>query len=354
VPIVFSTAVEPPFVRRRERLEAVFDVPDRDVPATGQRLLRPLECRLEHVPQRLVVAFGDHGGAGVPSPRRLGRILRIRVVAKGVEQRPRALPQPVCGAELEDEGSGSPKRLRAVIRETRGRKRSPTTNRPRDWRALGCNGISTRQRSRPRSENERPIRRPGRFTPGRFGARSSGKGMRVNKQEFVESLAEQCDSSKVEAGRVLDAILDSLTQAMADGEEVRLTGFGTFSSQRRRARESVNPQDPSQKIRIRAAHVPSSSPARRYVRLLPMHRPPRRRAPKRQPMIGRRATGVRCRFAGLRRRDQKIPFPLTRPDRLRSMPNVCWSSTTTTSRSAPGGTRYCRITTTSSLSALVR
>jgi DNA-binding protein HU-beta len=80
--------------------------------------------------------------------------------------------------------------------------------------------------------------------------------MRVNKQEFVESLAEQCDSSKAEAGRVLDAILDSLTQAMADGEEVRLTGFGTFSSQRRRARESVNPQDPSQKIRIRAAHVP--------------------------------------------------------------------------------------------------
>jgi hypothetical protein len=59
-------------------------------------------------------------------------------------------------------------------------------------------------------------------------------------------------------------------------------------------------------------------------------------------------------FVQLRDPDQKIPFPLTRPDRLRSMPNICWSSTTTTSRSAPGGTRYCRITTTSSLSALVR
>jgi DNA-binding protein HU-beta len=84
--------------------------------------------------------------------------------------------------------------------------------------------------------------------------------MRVNKQEFVESLAEQCDFSKAEAGRVLDAILDSLTQAMADGEDVRFTGFGTFSSQRRRAREGVNPQDPSQKIRIRAAHVPKFKP----------------------------------------------------------------------------------------------
>ena len=84
--------------------------------------------------------------------------------------------------------------------------------------------------------------------------------MRVNKQEFIESLAEQCDFSKAEAGRVLDAILDSLTQAMADGEDVRFTGFGTFSSQRRRAREGVNPQDPSQKIRIRAAHVPKFKP----------------------------------------------------------------------------------------------
>jgi DNA-binding protein HU-beta len=82
----------------------------------------------------------------------------------------------------------------------------------------------------------------------------------MNKQEFIESLAVRCDVTKAESGRALDAILDSLTQAMADGEDVRFTGFGTFSSQRRRARESVNPQDPSQKIRIRAAHVPKFKP----------------------------------------------------------------------------------------------
>jgi DNA-binding protein HU-beta len=82
----------------------------------------------------------------------------------------------------------------------------------------------------------------------------------MNKQEFVESLAERCDLSKAEAGRALDAILDSLTEAMSGGEDVRFTGFGTFSSQRRRAREGVNPQDPSQKIRIRAAHVPKFKP----------------------------------------------------------------------------------------------
>ena len=82
----------------------------------------------------------------------------------------------------------------------------------------------------------------------------------MTKQEFVETLAERCDLSKAEAGRALEAILDSLTEAMVDGEEVRLTGFGTFLSQRRRARQATNPQDPSQKIRIRAANVPKFRP----------------------------------------------------------------------------------------------
>ena len=102
----------------------------------------------------------------------------------------------------------------------------------------------------------RDVRRLGVFAAGRFGLARSGKGTLVTKQEFVESLAEQCDLSKAAAGRTLDAILDTLTEAMTDGEEVRFTGFGTFSSQRRRAREGVNPHDPTQKIRIRAAHVP--------------------------------------------------------------------------------------------------
>jgi DNA-binding protein HU-beta len=82
----------------------------------------------------------------------------------------------------------------------------------------------------------------------------------VNKQEFIEDLAERCDFSKAEAGRALDAILDSLTEELADGEEIRFTGFGTFLSQRRKARDGVNPQDPSQKIRIRAARVPKFRP----------------------------------------------------------------------------------------------
>jgi len=82
----------------------------------------------------------------------------------------------------------------------------------------------------------------------------------VNKQEFTETLAERCEFSKAEAGRAVDAILDSLTEVMVDREEVSFTGFGKFLTQRRRAREGVNPQDPSKKIKIHAAYVPKFRP----------------------------------------------------------------------------------------------
>ena len=93
-----------------------------------------------------------------------------------------------------------------------------------------------------------------------FVTPARGNGRIVHKQEFVEEFAERCHFSKAEAGRVVDAILDSLTQVMTDGEEVSFTGFGKFLSQRRRAREGVNPRDPSQTIRIRAANVPKFRP----------------------------------------------------------------------------------------------
>ena len=82
----------------------------------------------------------------------------------------------------------------------------------------------------------------------------------MTKQEVVETVAERCGLSKAAADRAVNAILDSLTEAMVDGEEVSFAGFGKFLSQRRRARVGVNPQDPSKKIRIRAANVPKFRP----------------------------------------------------------------------------------------------
>lgn len=95
-------------------------------------------------------------------------------------------------------------------------------------------------------------------------------------------MAERCDFSKAQSGRTLNAILDALTEAMTDGEEVNFTGFGKFHSQRRRARQGVNPQDPSQKLRIRAANVPKFKPGAAL-----------REAASHAPADGRAAAGAR-------------------------------------------------------------
>jgi hypothetical protein len=48
----------------------------------------------------------------------------------------------------------------------------------------------------------------------------------MNKTEFTGELAERLELSRADASRALDAILDSLTDAMAEHDEVSLTGWG--------------------------------------------------------------------------------------------------------------------------------
>lgn len=77
-----------------------------------------------------------------------------------------------------------------------------------------------------------------------------------NKSELVEVVAAKADLSKAAAGRAVDAILDTITQALKRGEAVQLTGFGTFESRQRKARTGRNPQT-GEEIQIPARTVPA-------------------------------------------------------------------------------------------------
>jgi DNA-binding protein HU-beta len=81
----------------------------------------------------------------------------------------------------------------------------------------------------------------------------------VTKQEFVEKVADRSGLSRRDAAKAVDAVLDSITDALKRGEEVSFTGFGKFSTQRRAERQGVNPRNPSQKVTIPAATVPKFS-----------------------------------------------------------------------------------------------
>jgi len=78
----------------------------------------------------------------------------------------------------------------------------------------------------------------------------------MNKAEFVDSVAAKAGMSKQDAGSAVDAVLDSLTDAMKDGNQVTLIGFGTFLVRERDARTGRNPRT-GEAIQIAASKVPS-------------------------------------------------------------------------------------------------
>jgi DNA-binding protein HU-beta len=62
----------------------------------------------------------------------------------------------------------------------------------------------------------------------------------MNKKDIVDRIADQQGLSKEDAARLIDAVFDTISSALKNGEEVKLKGFGSFSIVRR-ARTSRNP-----------------------------------------------------------------------------------------------------------------
>ena len=81
----------------------------------------------------------------------------------------------------------------------------------------------------------------------------------MTKQEFVDRVAAKSGLNRREAAEAVDAVLDSITDALTHREEVAFTGFGKFTTQHRAERQGVNPRNPSQKVTIPAATVPKFS-----------------------------------------------------------------------------------------------
>ena len=81
----------------------------------------------------------------------------------------------------------------------------------------------------------------------------------MTKQEFVSKVAERSGLTNKDAGRAVDAFLETVTETLTRRGEVVFTGFGKFSTSDRAARMGVNPRNPSEKVHIAAATVPKFS-----------------------------------------------------------------------------------------------
>ena len=74
----------------------------------------------------------------------------------------------------------------------------------------------------------------------------------MNKNDLVSAVADSSGLTKVDAGRAVDAVFDSIASALKSGGDVRIVGFGTFSVRHRAARDGRNPQTGA------PMHIPAS------------------------------------------------------------------------------------------------
>ncbi len=81
----------------------------------------------------------------------------------------------------------------------------------------------------------------------------------MNKAELTEYVAKQTGLSKRAAYEAVEATFSGITQWVSQGEEVRLTGFGTFLARPRRASQRINPQT-RERISVGPKVVPGFRP----------------------------------------------------------------------------------------------
>ena len=77
----------------------------------------------------------------------------------------------------------------------------------------------------------------------------------MNKAELITSMAEKSQLTKKAAESALKAFIDSVQEALENGDKVQLIGFGTFETRERAAREGRNPRT-KETITIPASTVP--------------------------------------------------------------------------------------------------
>ena len=80
----------------------------------------------------------------------------------------------------------------------------------------------------------------------------------MNKSELIDAIAAKTELSKVASGKALDAVIETIVEAVAKGDGVSLVGFGSFKAAARAAREGKNPKT-GEKLKIAATIVPKFS-----------------------------------------------------------------------------------------------
>src|SRR3990167_7428957 len=108
----------------------------------------------------------------------------------------------------------------------------------------------------------------------------------MNKSELIDAVSRATGLSKADVDRALKGTIYNISAALARGEKVTFVGFGTFERRQRKARMGVNPQRPTEKIKIPAKKAPAFSAGSELKSAVASGRAPRfTMQPKVSPMM---------------------------------------------------------------------
>lgn len=83
----------------------------------------------------------------------------------------------------------------------------------------------------------------------------------MNKTELVKALAEKAEITQKDAAKVLDAVVETIQEALAKGEKVQIIGFGSFEVRDRKERKVISPAT-GEEILVPATKVPAFKPGK--------------------------------------------------------------------------------------------
>lgn len=85
----------------------------------------------------------------------------------------------------------------------------------------------------------------------------------MNKSELIATVSQKTGLKNTEATKAVDTILESVIQAVAKGQEVRLVGFGSVTATKREARQGRNPRT-GEALNIPASTIPKFKPGKEF------------------------------------------------------------------------------------------
>lgn len=85
----------------------------------------------------------------------------------------------------------------------------------------------------------------------------------MNKQELIDAVVKQTGGTKTDTAEMIDALINTITGAVRDGQTIQLIGFGSFSTGQRSERSGRNPRT-GEAITIAAAKTVKFTAAKAF------------------------------------------------------------------------------------------